>query len=78
MTRMMAIELDWAYEDGDPIEDAMKYAADHGLRAEVVNPNGPGGGWPAVVFTGTAGQILDLVIDYGDEDLFEYAEEVES
>jgi len=75
-TARYAVELDWVndvpdYDDPDFVNDpdGAIFAARHGVASTVVDPCGPGGGWPIVRFEGTRDAIYSLVTEYdGDND----------
>ncbi len=71
------VDLDWA-SDSDPADKADTIAAlidadgsrtawARGLHSAVIDPCGPGGGWPIVRFTGTLIAITELVRAYSNE-----------
>lgn len=52
---------------GETLEDTINFLV-HGteIEAEVVDPAGPGGGWPVVRFTGPEAELRGMLIDnYG-------------
>ena len=61
-----SLELDWA-DESDP--EGKKGAAKFGLKAKVVNPAGPGGGWPIIEFIGATAKIIKLLKQYESDGL---------
>lgn len=72
-TGTKSVELDIADEECDDIESCkartQKWASKFGkIRAVLVDPEGPGGGWPVFRFTGPEDALRKLLVDYtGDE-----------
>lgn len=65
---MATLQLDVAHEE-DTVEEALAtIPADIGVTHEVVDPNGPGGGWPIVEFTGSDEAIERLVREWYSPD----------
>ena len=68
-----SIELDIHFSHSDNLESlkikTQKWASKFGkIRAVLVDPEGPGGGWPVFRFTGPEDALRKLVVDYtGDE-----------
>jgi len=64
------LDLDFAHESSSHAgrdREVSEYAASYGVRAEVIDPSGPGGGWPVVRFTGTDRALRILAADYDGE-----------
>lgn len=64
---MAVITLDTCFNEheGETIESVIaQFAAQHGVTGKVVTVNGPAGGWPIVEWTGTRGQITDMVLTH--------------
>jgi hypothetical protein len=40
-----------------------KYLKTHNIKAKVINPNGPGGGWPVVKYTGKRKDLENMIRD---------------
>lgn len=66
-----SIELDTCFEahDGETVEGVIaaieaKYGT---LKGKVVNPSGPGGGWPIVEWTGPEADLIRLCQDEYDD-----------
>lgn len=73
MATNIAIELDIAddeHPDTGPERWALEAAERHGVTAELIDPHGPGGGWPVWRFTGLEAALRALFEDYaGGPDL---------
>ena len=65
---LISLELDVAYDD--TLEQQLfDLALDlESITYRVVEPNGPGGGWPVVRFAGSEGDIRSLVARYSPDD----------
>jgi len=82
MVKQHSIELDFV-SDADTVlklQDLIKaFASPHGCKGKIIEPVGPGGGWPLVKFTGCAGAIKSLLADYasGPDELGDLLDEVD-
>lgn len=55
----------------DVVNDEMSveaYGDLFGMSAEVLDPNGPGGGWPVVRYVGSAAEIAAMLLCYTGTD----------
>lgn len=69
---MQSLQLDVAYEI--TLEDELStIPTDIEVHVRVVNPSGPGGGWPIVEFTGEQTHIERLVREWYSSDDTEHA-----
>jgi hypothetical protein len=71
-TGRWALELDVTIEDGQfsTFATTFEYAsrvAGSPISVDVVEPHGPGGGWPIVRFAGELASMLRLAAEYHDE-----------
>jgi hypothetical protein len=70
---MQTFELDVAYDE--TLEDALATIPKNiAVTYRVVDPNGPGGGWPVIAFTGKRKAIKRLVREWYSPDDQETAE----
>lgn len=62
-----SITLDMCFEDDEPEIAAAKIAAKHGVSVTIIDPHGPGGGWPVVRVTGLTRNVENALRsdDYG-------------
>ncbi len=68
---MVTIQLDTCYnEQTETIEGVIAdFSAELGITGTVVNPHGPGGGWPIVEWKGTKEQLRKLaIVHYGADE----------
>jgi hypothetical protein len=61
--KVAAITLDLCHEDETVEEACAAISAAHGVSVVVVNPNGPGGGWPVVQVSGFLPNIRMALAD---------------
>jgi len=45
-------------EEADAFDDALK---ENGVEYEIINPHGPGGGWPEITYAGTKKQLAPIM-----------------
>lgn len=68
ITSLWSIELDIAYDAEHDREVAVQTLVEEPssgvVRYELVREVGPGGGWPVYRFTGTFGQLAELLLAY--------------
>lgn len=66
----MRIELDTTFgNQGETLEEAIaEVTAGTAVAAEVVNPHGPGGGWPIVAYEGDEAELAVVARRYGFDD----------
>jgi len=66
---MASIVLDMAYDEPTLEEAIIRVETEFGLKLEVVNENGPGGGWPEIKFIGDKSEIIRFLDEaYGMDD----------
>jgi hypothetical protein len=73
MPVLFRLELDIVCETATML-DSFAYAqslAKHGLKAQLVDPQGPGGGHPVFAFTGTRDALRDMLLEYYNVNLDE-------